>query len=564
VSKPSDKNTPRKAKPGPQQSAAQECPTIHSANLLFLIAMMVTIVTLAIPIPDLSPHLVSIIPMGLFVLLTFLFMRYHKLSLMTTLRLRWPGFRLAALSLMIGASVWLVATWVGHLVDLLCGYSVPWSPDYFPTTPTEVVVLFLAWCIAAPLGEEVLFRGTIQRAHERRGPRVGILVVALLFALYHMSFQSLLAVLPIAMALGYVVWRSNSLISGVLVHFANNVLASGRVVVVTLRPDLELGIPSLPTALVGILLLLAGLWLFRRHTKPPLLDPPPQPTSWLRRAWPLLIAVLVFVALAGLQFAVGRFPEALALDRLTLQVDEMSSAPWEGPIRWMYELYEDGSYPRTLDEPVGRAECALTVEREGGTFTHKGKRSGSLVLDCEVQKGHSCPEMDEVDLQQTVRWRGEDLQLIEGKATQRIGEHRLTMSLARVAEGLMLSMSQDDGPVDELRLPDDALLMGEWPWRLSALPFHLSYSGKTTLAWFGAWLQEGQGSAPSADDTYVAVRNAEPVWTPVGNFITWHVTLGIRQTAWYDKEPPHTLVRYDDGTVIYLLTGMERESCTDE
>jgi membrane protease YdiL (CAAX protease family) len=564
MSKPSDQDTPRKAKPAPQQSAVQECPTIHSANLLFLIAMMVTIVTLAIPIPGSSPHLASIIPMGLFLLLTFLFMRYHKLSLMTTLRLRWPGFRLAALSLMIGAGVWLVATWVGHLLDLLFGYSVPWSPDYFPTTPAEIAALFLAWCIAAPLGEEVLFRGTIQRAHERRGPRVGILVVAFLFALYHMSFQSLLAVLPIAMALGYMVWRSDSLIASVLVHFANNVLASGRVVAATLRPDLESGIPSLPAALVGVFLLLAGLGLFRRHTEPPSLPAPPQPTSWLRRAWPLLIAVLVFVVLAGLQFVVGRFPEALAFDRLTLQVDGTSNAPWEGPTRWTYELYTDGSYPRTLDEPVGRAECRLTAEPEGGTSTYRGERSGSLVLDCEVQKGHSCPEMDEVDLQQTVRWQGKDLQLIEGEAVQRTGEHWLTMSLARVGEGLVLSMSQDDGPVDELRLPDDALLMGEWPWRLSALPFHLSYSRKTTLAWPDGWLQDGQGSAPNADDTYVAVRNAEPVWTPVGNFITWRVTLGVRQTAWYNAEPPHTLVRYDDGTVIYLLTEMEQESCTDE
>jgi hypothetical protein len=278
----------------------------------------------------------------------------------------------------------------------------------------------------------------------------------------------------------------------------------------------------------------------------------------------LLIAALVFVVLAGLQFVVGRFPEALAFDRLTLQVDGTSNALWEGPTRWMYDLYEDGSYRRNLDEPVGRAECRLTAEPEGGTFTYKSKRSGSLVLDCEVQKGRGYPEMDEVDLQQTVRWRGEDLQLVEGQAVQRTGEHRLTMGLARVGEGLVLSVSQDDEPVDELSLPDDALLMGEWPWRLSALPFHLSYSRKTTLAWSDGWLQHGQGSAPNADDTYVAVRNAEPVWTPVGNFITWRVTLGARQTAWYNAEPPHTLVRYDDGIVVYLLTEMKWESCTDE
>jgi membrane protease YdiL (CAAX protease family) len=529
---------------------------VHSVNLLFLISTIVMMVTLAIPTPGWSPHLVSIIPMALFLLLAWLFTRYYRLPLRSTLRLRWPGFRIAALSLVIGAGVWLVATWLGHLAELLFGYSVPWSPDFFPTTLAEVTALFLSWCVAAPLGEEVLFRGVIQRAHERRGPLVGILVVAFLFALYHMSFQSLFALLPLALALGYVVWRSDALISGILVHFANNLLASAFIVAATLRPDQELGIPSLPAALVGTVFALVGLWLFRPDTVSPPLPASLQPASWLRRAWPLLVAVPLFLVLAGLQFVVGRFPEALALDRLALPVDGMSNAPWKGPTRWTYQLRN------MLDEPVGRAECRLTPEPEHRTF----------VLHCrvqqaafEAQKGRSHIQMDEVDTEQTVRWGRDDLQLMDAEAVQRIGEHQLTMRLARDGEGLVLSVSQDDGPVEEVRLPQDILLMGEWPWRLSALPFSLSHSRKATLAWSGGWRERGKESGPSAEDTHVVVRNAEPVWTPVGSFIAWRVTVGDRQTAWYDAEAPHTLVRYDDGGVTYLLANAGvRVSQTDE
>jgi hypothetical protein len=61
----------------------------------------------------------------------------------------------------------------------------------------------------------------------------------------------------------------------------------------------------------------------------------------------------------------------------------------------------------------------------------------------------------------------------------------------------------------------------------------------------------------------VVVRNAEPVWTPVGSFIAWRVTVGDRQTAWYDAEAPHTLVRYDDGLVTYLLSDVEWDSAED-
>jgi len=390
----------------------------------------------------------------------------------------------------------------------------------------------------------------IQRAHERHSPRFGILVVALLFALYHMSFQSLLALLPIALALGYVVWRSNSLLSGILVHLANNVLASGWVVIASLRPDLELGIPSLPAAMIGAILVSAGLWLFRRDTAPPPLLASPEPTSWLRRTWPLLIAVLIFVVLAGLQFVAGRFPETLAFDRLELQ-----EAPWEGPTRWRYELRN------TLDEPVGHAECRLTPEPEDGTFA----------LDCQVQraafearKGHSYFNMDEMDLHQMIRWQRDGLHLVEREAVQQSGEHRLALTLAPDGEGLVLSVSQDDGPLEELTLPDDVLLAAEWPWRLSALPFSLSYSRKATLAWPSRWREETQSSGPVAEDICVVVRDAGPVWTPAGRFVTWRVTVGDRQTAWYDAEAPHTLVRYHDGIVTYLLTEVEQKSAANE
>jgi hypothetical protein len=268
-----------------------------------------------------------------------------------------------------------------------------------------------------------------------------------------------------------------------------------------------------------------------------------------------MIAVPIFVVLAGLQFVAGRFPEALALDRLALQAEGTSSALWERPTRWEYDLRN------ALDEPVGRAECRLKPEREDET----------LVLDCHVQQaafeteeGHGSIEMDETDLRQMIRWQRDDLHMMEGEAIRRTGEHRLTMRLESDGEGLLLSVGHGDGPVEELTLPDDVLLMGEWPWRLSALPFRLSHSGKATLAWPSDWREEGRGSGAISEDVCVVVRNAEPVWTPTGRFVAWRVTVGDRQTAWYNAEAPHTLVRYDDGAVTYLLVDVERESSTDE
>ena len=136
MSKANDKNTRRKTNLPHQESIVRDQPTIRSANLLFLISV-VLFMTVGALAQEWSPHLGSIITVVLFALLALLFLRYYELPPRVTLRLRWPGRRLAALSLLIGVGIWPVASWLGNLVDVLFGYPVPWSPDFFPTTPAE-------------------------------------------------------------------------------------------------------------------------------------------------------------------------------------------------------------------------------------------------------------------------------------------------------------------------------------------------------------------------------------------------------------------------------------------
>ena len=49
------------------------------------------------------------------------------------------------------------------------------------------------------------------------------------------------------------------------------------------------------------------------------------------------------------------------------------------------------------------------------------------------------------------------------------------------------------------------------------------------------------------------MRGQENVSTPAGGFVAWRVTVG-EETAWYDVQAPHTLVKYNLYGVTYLLT----------
>jgi hypothetical protein len=100
-------------------------------------------------------------------------------------------------------------------------------------------------------------------------------------------------------------------------------------------------------------------------------------------------------------------------------------------------------------------------------------------------------------------------------------------------------------------------MVGEWPWRLSALPFQLAYSRESALLWPYRSVPDVDGRAPVREDAAVVVRTAEEITTPAGTFVTWRVTVGETYTAWYTVEAPHHLVAFDDGMLNWRLTAVE-------
>ncbi len=77
---------------------------------------------------------------------------------------------------------------------------------------------------SAGLCEEFLFRGVIQKGLNRLGAAASILLTAFLFSLTHMDFQKILGTFFLGALIGFIVYRTNSLFSGILAHFTNNAI----------------------------------------------------------------------------------------------------------------------------------------------------------------------------------------------------------------------------------------------------------------------------------------------------------------------------------------------------
>lgn len=86
-----------------------------------------------------------------------------------------------------------------------------------------IVALVLLVTVGAPVVEELMYRGLLQPTMVRRfGPRVGISLVALWFALIHFQPVGIPGLFAVGLVLGLCQWRTRSLGLAILTHLAFN------------------------------------------------------------------------------------------------------------------------------------------------------------------------------------------------------------------------------------------------------------------------------------------------------------------------------------------------------
>jgi membrane protease YdiL (CAAX protease family) len=133
------------------------------------------------------------------------------------------------------------------------------------------IAVALGLAVVTPLGEELLFRGFIQRILARNmNGRLAVLLAALLFAIVHFELAVIPAIAVLGIIFGYIFYRTGNLFYPILAHGLYNLVSLVRLHITPIE-DLEAGgYEPLPVtwAAVSVLLLLLGfLMLERIHAK---------------------------------------------------------------------------------------------------------------------------------------------------------------------------------------------------------------------------------------------------------------------------------------------------------
>lgn len=156
------------------------------------------------------------------------------------------GFRNLNMPMILWGVVLLVAT--GVVIEPLLAL--------FPTEGYEAVMqtvglggwAILSTVVAAPILEEVLFRGLIfESCRERFGKGGALVISALLFGLIHGVPVQMVNAFVVGLILGYVYLRTRSLVSVMIIHAVNNAIAYATIALfgnsgeVTLREVISQG-----------------------------------------------------------------------------------------------------------------------------------------------------------------------------------------------------------------------------------------------------------------------------------------------------------------------------------
>ncbi len=128
------------------------------------------------------------------------------------------------LMVLVYALTWVYSTYIIPGVDMQGATRK--MLEAIPKTPFNFVLKLLAVAVAAPIVEELLFRGYLQNAlKSKMSAPLAIALSGLVFALIHFQPYAIPALFALGASFGYLYHRAGSLKTNIALHVINNGLA---------------------------------------------------------------------------------------------------------------------------------------------------------------------------------------------------------------------------------------------------------------------------------------------------------------------------------------------------
>lgn len=189
----------------------------------------------------------------------------HRVAIVTAL----PHTRWGVLVSTMGAAILFYVAFQSYYFRLMPPRpDAPTAFDSYARQPLGWAATFVASVLVLPVIEEIVFRGWVLRAIERRvGTAAALVLSAMIFSAFHLELWAAPFHLVSGLVFGLVALRTNSVGAAILIHVVAN--ATGKTMSAVAGPSPAiwpetLGIPALAQpllAIAAVAALIAALWL---------------------------------------------------------------------------------------------------------------------------------------------------------------------------------------------------------------------------------------------------------------------------------------------------------------
>ena len=150
--------------------------------------------------------------------------------ILKTLRIRLVPFSTIYYTVLLSLGIIILSDELDKIIQMFID-----APEYVidlngllkPESLLGYFLLFTAVVVIAPLGEELLFRGFFQQILEKHWKDItrSVLVTAMIFAFIHMNPFWFAQIYILGIILGFLAWKTNSIIPSLILHGINNSMA---------------------------------------------------------------------------------------------------------------------------------------------------------------------------------------------------------------------------------------------------------------------------------------------------------------------------------------------------
>ena len=182
-------------------------------------------------LPNLNSSRISLLSMSISTVIiglpVIIYLRRKELSISEHLRINKISSNTFISIVIISIGFIIIIDELDRIVYTLFG-----APEYLQDLVEQLkitsiysgIIIIVTTAIVAPIVEEMLFRGYLQKVLEDSWGDItkAILVTSLFFALIHLNPYWIVQIYILGMLLGYLSWRTNSILPGIILHGLNN------------------------------------------------------------------------------------------------------------------------------------------------------------------------------------------------------------------------------------------------------------------------------------------------------------------------------------------------------